>query len=129
MYLSCSTGLAAEKFQALLDEPSVDVWKVDAERRVDIRMSWKLYESLGWKECSVLHDSVEELVANFEKQMLNKTDADWFEEYVSTKVAGFQTLHNDKVDIHSHMRQQMSAQLHRINHIPCLVYSIAMKTL
>ena len=83
MHGTTSIGLTEEKFRALLDEPSVDVWKVDAEGRVDIRMSWKLYESLGWKECSVLHDSVEELVANFEKQLLNKTDADWFEEYVS----------------------------------------------
>ena len=34
----------------------------------------------------MLHESVEELVLNFEKQLLNqsRTDAaDWFEEYVS----------------------------------------------
>ena len=67
----------------MLDEPSVDVWSVDAEGRLDIRMSRQLYESLGWEECSVLHESVEELVVKFEKQLLNKTDADWFEEYVS----------------------------------------------
>ena len=83
--ISHSTGLSEDKFQSLLDEPSVDVWKVDAEGRLDIRMSRQLYESLGWEECSVLHESVEELVLNFEKQLLsfNKTDAEWFEEYVS----------------------------------------------
>ena len=61
----------------------MDVWKVDTEGKLDIRMSRQLYESLGWEECSVLHESVEELVVNFEKQLFNKTDADWFEEYVS----------------------------------------------
>ena len=66
----------------MLDEPSVDVLKVDAEGRLDIRMSRLLYERLGWEECSVLHESVEELVFNFEKQLFNKTDAEWFEEYV-----------------------------------------------
>ena len=73
----------------MLDEPSVDVWTVDAEGRLDIRMSSQLYERLGWEECSVLHESVEQLVVNFEKQLLltlNKTDADWFEEYVSQKL-------------------------------------------
>ena len=61
------------------------MWKVDAEGRLDIRMSWELYERLGWEECSVLHESVEELVLNFEKQLFNKSRAgaaDWFEEYV-----------------------------------------------
>ena len=82
----CSGGLTEKKFQSLLDEPSVDVWEVDTEGRVDIRMSWQLYESLGWEECSVLHESVEELVVNFEKQLLNKTDAEWFEEYVSYRI-------------------------------------------
>ena len=85
----CSTGLVEKKLQSLLDEPSVDVWKVDAEGRLDIRMSWELYERLGWEECSVLHESVEQLVVNFEKQLLlslNKTDADdWFKAYVSQK--------------------------------------------
>ena len=65
----------------------MDVWSVDAEGRLDIRMSRQLYESLGWEECSVLHESVEKLVVKFEKQLLNqsgRTDqADWFEEYVS----------------------------------------------
>ena len=78
-----SIGLTQKKYQSLLDEPSVDVWKADTEGRLDIRMSRQLYESLGWEECTVLHESVEELVVNFEKQLLNKTDADWFEEYVS----------------------------------------------
>ena len=81
-----SNRLTEKKFQSLLDEPSVDVWKVDAEGRLDIRMSRQLYESLGWEECSVLHESVEELVLNFEKQLLNQSRADaadWFEEYVS----------------------------------------------
>ena len=81
-----SVSLEEEKLQTLLDEPSVDVWKVGADGGLDIRMSWQLYERLGWEECSVLHESVEELVVNFEKQLfkdLNKTDADWFEEYVS----------------------------------------------
>ena len=55
---------------------------MDAEGRLDIRMSRLLYERLGWEECSVLHESVEELVLNFEKQLLNKTNAEWFEEYV-----------------------------------------------
>ena len=89
---TCSNRLSEKKLQALLDEPSVDVWKVDTEGRLDIRMSWQLYESLGWKECSVLHESVEELVVNFEKQLFNKTDADWFEEYVSIRL-----LHNSIV--------------------------------
>ena len=75
-----------EKFQSLFDEPSVDVWKVDAESRLDIRMSWELYEKLGWEECSVLHESVEQLVVNFEKQLLNQTNAEWFEAYVSLEV-------------------------------------------
>ena len=86
---SHSTRLTEEKLQRLLDERSVDVWKVDAEGRLDIRMSWQLYERLGWEECSVLHESVEQLVVNFEKHLLlglNKTDADWFEEYVSKKL-------------------------------------------
>ena len=63
----------------------MDVWKVDTEGRLDIRMSTLLYERLDWEECSVLHESVEELVLNFEKQLFNfnKTDAEWFEEYVS----------------------------------------------
>ena len=60
----------------------MDVWKADPEGRLDIRMSRLLYERLGWEECSVLHESVEELVLNFEKQLFNKTDAEWFEEYV-----------------------------------------------
>lgn len=70
----------------MLDEPSVDVWKVDAEGRLDVRIARKLYESLGWEECRVLHESVEELVAKVEKQLLNQSriqQADWFEEYVS----------------------------------------------
>ena len=63
----------------------MDVWRVDAEGRLDIRMSRQLYERLGWEECSVLHESVEELVVKFEKQLLNQSSdvADWFEEYVS----------------------------------------------
>ena len=72
----------------MLEEPNVDVWTVDAEGRLDVRMPWELYERLRWEECSVLHESVEQLVVNFEKQLLlslNKTDADWFEEYVSQK--------------------------------------------
>ena len=60
------------------------MWKMDSEGGLDIRMPRQLYEKLGMEECSVLHESVEELVANFEKDlMVNKTDADWFEEYVS----------------------------------------------
>ena len=80
-----SNRLTEKKYQTLLDEPSADVWKVDAERRLDIRMSRLLYERLGWEECSVLHESVEELVLNFEKQLFNQSRvdaADWFEEYV-----------------------------------------------
>ena len=63
----------------------MDVWKVDGEGRLDIRMSWELYERLGWEECTVLHESVEELVMTFEKQLFNqsKPEAEWFEEYVS----------------------------------------------
>ena len=85
MTMPYSTGLSEDKYQSLLEEPSVDIWKMDAEGRLDIRMSRLLYERLGWEECSVLHESVEELVLNFEKQLLsfNKTDAEWFEEYVS----------------------------------------------
>ena len=64
----------------------MDVWKADPEGRLDIRMSRQFYESLGWEECSVLHESVEELVVKFEKQLLNKTDAEWFEEYVSQAI-------------------------------------------
>ena len=80
----CSIGLGEENYQTLLDEPGVDVWKMDGEGGLDIRMPRQLYEQLGMEECSVLHESVEELVANFEKElMVNKTDADWFEEYVS----------------------------------------------
>ena len=84
-FLTYSTDLSEEKYQSLLDESSVDVWKVDAEGRLDIRMPRQLYERLGWEECSVLHESVEELVLNFEKQLLsfNTTAADWFEEYVN----------------------------------------------
>lgn len=78
-----STGLTEKQYQSLLDEPSVDVWKADPEGRLDIRMSRLLYERLDWEECSVLHESVEELVRNFEKQLFNKTNAEWFEEYVS----------------------------------------------
>ena len=81
-----SNRLTDKKYQSLLDEPSVDIWKVDPDSgKLDIRMSRLLYERLGWEECSVLHESVEELVLNFEKQLLsfNKTDAEWFEEYVS----------------------------------------------
>ena len=62
------------------------MWKVDAEGRLDIRMPWELYERLRWEECSVLHESVEQLVVNFEKQLLNHTSAEWFEAYVSLKV-------------------------------------------
>jgi hypothetical protein len=78
-----STGLTEKQYQSLLDEPSVDLWKADPDSgKLDIRMSRLLYERLGWEECSVLHESVEELVLNFEKQLFNKTDAEWFEEYV-----------------------------------------------
>ena len=81
-----SNRLTDNKYQSLLDEPSVDVWKVDAEGRLDIRMSRLLYERLGWEECSVLHESVEELVLNVEKQLFNQSRAnaaaDWFKEYV-----------------------------------------------
>ena len=69
----------------MLDEPSADVWKVDGAR-LDIRMSEELFERLGWEECSVLHESVEELVVDFEKKLLNQSQADWFEEYVSMSV-------------------------------------------
>ena len=80
-----SNRITEKKYQSLLDEPSVDVWKVDAEGRLDIRMSRLLYERLGWEECSVLHESVEELVLNFEKHLFNQSRAgaaDWFEKYV-----------------------------------------------
>ena len=81
-----SNRLTDKKYQSLLDEPSVDIWKVDPDSgRLDIRMSRLLYERLGWEECSVLHESVEELVLKFEKQLLNQSRvgaADWFEEYV-----------------------------------------------
>ena len=81
-----SNRLTDKKYQSLLDEPSVDIWKVDPDSgRLDIRMSRLLYERLGWEECGVLHESVEELVLNFEKQLFNKSRvgaADWFEEYV-----------------------------------------------
>ena len=46
-------------------------------------MSEELFGRLGWEECSVLHESVEELVVDFEKKLLNQSQADWFEEYVS----------------------------------------------
>ena len=59
------------------------MWKADGAR-LDIRMSRKLFEGLGWEECSVLHESVEELVVNFEKQLLNRSDDEWFKAYVST---------------------------------------------
>ena len=83
VFSSHSVGLTQEKLQLLLDEPSVDVWKVDGAR-LDIRMSRKLFERLGWEECSVLHESVEELVVNFEKQLFNQSDDEWFKAYVST---------------------------------------------
>ena len=70
----------------------MDVWKADADgRRLDIRMSKKLYDSLGWEECSVLHESVEELVVKVEKQLLNQSrveQAHWFKKYVSTSNKG-----------------------------------------
>ena len=66
----------------MLDEPSADVWKVDGAQ-LDIRLSEELFERLGWEECNVLHESVEELVVDFEKKLLNQSQADWFEEYVS----------------------------------------------
>ena len=87
MIVFCSTKLTQEKLQSLLEEPSIDVWKVGADGGLDIRMSWELYERLGWEECSVLHESVEELVVNFEKQLHIQTDAEWFEAYVSLACA------------------------------------------
>ena len=47
VFSSHSVGLTQQKFQVLLDEPSVDVWKVDGAR-LDIWMSHKLFERLGW---------------------------------------------------------------------------------
>jgi len=60
----------------------MDIWHIDINN-VDVRVSlekWMLLRQLG-VHCVVVHDSVEQLVKQFEKELTVKQE--WFEDYVS----------------------------------------------
>jgi len=75
--------------QHLLEASGVDVWKVGAEGSVDFRVSREEFHKMKgdlpgcWEERSV-EELVREEEQRREKRLLNQTQQEWFEEYVST---------------------------------------------
>jgi len=71
------------QYQAISTQPGMDIWSIE-EDSIDVRIS---RESEMWLEqlgvhCTIVHDSVELLVQQFE-QKLSVQQQEWFEEYVS----------------------------------------------
>ena len=66
---------------------SVELWGLDEERRLHIRLSAQLWSELRYilPECSVVIDNVEEFVQKVEMETFNnaRLGTDWFESYVS----------------------------------------------
>ena len=61
----------------------MDIWSVKNDDAIDVRVS---RENMMWLKqlgvyCTILHDSVEQLVRQFEQKLTVKQE--WFEEYVS----------------------------------------------
>ncbi len=88
IFICCSSGLKREVIQSLLEGDGVDVWHVGAGGTVSFRISNEEFLKMkgDLPECRV-ERSVEELVREMEaeihKESLNKTQQEWFEEYVS----------------------------------------------
>ena len=80
-----SSGLQRATVQQLVE--TVDVWSVGSGGSVDFRVSSEDFQEMkgDLPECKV-EGGVEELVRKMEKQYLNRTQQEWFEEYVSTNL-------------------------------------------
>ena len=85
----CSSGLQRAAVQHLME--TVDVWHVGVDGSVDFRVSSQQFQEMkgDLPECREV-GSVEEIVGKAEqgsmsKRDLNKTQQEWFEEYVSKK--------------------------------------------
>ena len=72
------------QYQTISTQPGVDIWAIKKDQ-IDVRVS---RENIMWLRqlgvhCTMLHDSVEQLVQKFEQKLTVKQE--WFEEYVSCK--------------------------------------------
>ncbi|XP_065890606.1 carboxypeptidase B-like [Dysidea avara] len=75
----CS-NVSRVQYQAISTQPGMDIWYI-SNNNIDVRVSW---ENVMWLRqlgihCTILHDSVEQLVKQFEKDLMVKQE--WFEEY------------------------------------------------
>ena len=101
-----SSNVSRVQYQAISTQPGMDIWYI-SNNNIDVRVSW---ENVMWLRqlgihCTILHDSVEQLVKQFEKDLMVKQE--WFEEYVSlwaTCMEGYTILSNCTfVSVQSHM--------------------------
>ena len=79
-----SSNVSRVQYQAIFTQPGMDIWYINSNN-IDVRVS---LEKMMWLRqfgvhCMVLHDSVEQLVKQFEKELTVKQE--WFEEYVSAQ--------------------------------------------
>ena len=75
-----------ERLGTLLEKDFVDLWGVDEEKRLHIRLGNQLWSELQstLPECSVVIENVEEYVSKAEKKPFDKSNPEpsWFEAYV-----------------------------------------------
>ncbi|CAI8026890.1 Mast cell carboxypeptidase A [Geodia barretti] len=87
-----------ERLGTLLEKDFVDLWGVDEEKRLHIRLGNQLWSELQstLPECSVVIENVEEYVSKAEKKPFDKSNPEpsWFEAYhpYDDIVAWYQTL-------------------------------------
>ena len=78
-----SFNVSPVQYQAISSQPGMDIWSIK-EDSIDVRISRK---SEMWLKklgvyCTMVHDSVEQLVQRFEEK-LTVQQQEWFEQYVS----------------------------------------------
>ena len=91
--LGCySSNVSRVQYQAISTQPGMDIWSIKDDS-IDVRISRESEMSLRQMgvDCTIVHESVELLVQQFE-QKLTMQQQEWFEEYVSC-VAIFCILH------------------------------------
>ncbi|XP_065909435.1 carboxypeptidase O-like [Dysidea avara] len=77
--IRCSS-ISRVQYQTISTQPGVDIWAIKKDQ-IDVRVS---RENMMWLRqlgvhCTMLHDSVEQLVQKFEQKLTVKQE--WFEEY------------------------------------------------
>jgi len=78
-----SNNVSRELYQAISEQQGMEIWSKNGGKNIDIRVA---QEDVEWLKqlglhCTILHDSVEQLVRNFEESLSVKQA--WFEQYVS----------------------------------------------